>query len=531
MNHSYTSTLTREKDTTMTLIRRLSSGAKALLAAAIVAGAAIAVPAAAHAAPANINPDTDRSLTLTKMSAPTESGYTGTEGEALTEIPTGSIPLSGVALQIQQVTEYGGQEVNLLRAEGWDRISALLNGDAEFDPAAAGTMLAPGSSKETGVDGTVAWMSSELPIGLYWVTETDPGEPHIAQPVKPFLISVPAPVNDEPGVWNYHPHAYPKNTVVTAEKTVDESNAEAIGDGLRWTISGTIPANPSTGVTLDRYQVVDTLPEGLEWAEEAADAAITFHSLHDEESEELTTEDFTLDFEEDSRVLTMTLGEAALARVQGAIGERGGHVAFSFTTRVLDLGAGGVFDNEANVLINQAEMPTEATSYFGPLDIRKIADGDENRPLADGHFQIFASREAAETANEAVKNGQTPEGAIDVLVAGEQVTTFVTDDTGSMLVPGLKTIADGLEYWVVETRAPAGYIRTDAVYEVTVKPEQEPTGAAILTVSNPQQPPLTLVVTGAAEHPALKAAGALLLLAGVGAGIASIARKRISTAQ
>lgn len=514
---------------TKTTADRARRGVPQRATAAIAAALALlALPTAASAAPSNIDPSAGRSLTVTKYSAPTTGGYTGNHGEAVTGVPTGSTPLAGVEFTIQRVTQLAGAPVDLTTTEGWDAIADYLDGTATFDPGSTGTTLAAGSAKTTNSSGVAQWVTAELPIGLYWVTETDSGSHAIAQPAKPFLVTVPAPVDGTPGAWNYHVHAYPKNTIVTASKAVDTSGAQAVGDYLTWSVTGSIPANPSTGVILDRYEVVDTLPAGVTYDAAPAQAAVSHQAIGAAQGTALTSPgDFTVTSA--GSTVTMTLTSVGRGKVQTAVGLAGGDVTFTFRTRVTGLGANGSLINQADVRINDAVVPVEAPAVgFGPLRIDKIAEGDATKPLDGAEFQVFATLAEAQAANLAVRNGQATVGAIDVLVGSTMTTTFTTGTSpaGRATIPGLLAAAGGTDYYVVEVEAPAGYLRHDGVLTATVKPEAAATTDAILQVSNAKYQALQLAATGSTTQTVAVAAGVTLLVAGVVATALPAARRR-----
>ena len=67
---------------------------------------------------------------------------------------------------------------------------------------------------------------TNLPKGLYKVSETAVPENSGLVPGQPFLVYLPMTNPDNNG-WIYDVHAYPKNSEVTIEKTVEDINAQA----------------------------------------------------------------------------------------------------------------------------------------------------------------------------------------------------------------------------------------------------------------------------------------------------------------
>lgn len=156
----------------------------------------------------------------------------------------------------------------------------------------------------------------------------------------------------------------------------------------------------------------------------------------------------------------------------------------------------GTIENEATVFINEFEGDVDAATNWGALQIVKFAmDGDEENYLAGAEFQIFTSEADALAEENAVSvDGQT---------------TFTSDVNGEILIEGLKAG----DYWLVETKAPAGYTGHDGAIPVIIT-----TGsvedATVAEVQNYQRPSVDLPLTGAN--------GVLLLTLG-GAGLLSLA--------
>lgn len=509
--------------------RRIGLRAAALIAlTALFAGAA----PAAHAAPANINPNVERSLTLVKHTSPTVASAPTGDGGEWAGPPEGAAPLEGVTLRIRQVTQLDGAPLDLMRTESWEALRPYLEGSRAFDPAAPGTMLAEGSEKDTAADGSVTWRGAELPLGAYWVTETAPGLHYIVDPIVPFLITVPAPTTT-PGTWNYDVHAYPKNTVATADKTVDDWQAHALGDLVEWIITAEIPANPSHGVNLTEFSIVDHLPTGVRYEDGTAEPIVAEHALQ-ADPRQLDPREYTIEHVDGT--VTMRLTADGLDNVGTAIARTSGKLVFSFKTRLVGLGdANGTLRNEAEVTINQARIPVEAETLVGPPRIIKHAAGDRSKLLDGAEFQLFLSEREAQAASVRVADRGAIEHAVSVLVDGEMRDTFVTGAAGiegEVLIPGLKASAEGISYWVVETRAPAGYQRQADVYEVVVTAQATPEGTATVTVENEQVPPLELPPTGSiASTIAITLAAALFAGAIVFAVIATRARMRRERAE
>lgn len=527
-------------------------GLRALLGAALVAGVALAAPAAANAAPANIDPDAPVSLTITKMSSPTEE-YPDIDYGDGSEVPDAAAkfeltPLEGVTFGIQKVETYNGQAVDLTKTEGWDAIGGVMKDGETFDVASA--TLGASSDLVTNTAGVAHWSKADgnLEIGAYWVTELGAGENVVVEPVKPFLVTVPAPSAVDVGTWLYDVYAYPKNVLMTASKTVDDSSATAIGDVLNWEITASLPAAPYSGVMLKKVEFNDKLPTEVayEWASGAHDAVKVILSTPSNPTEALTEgTHYVVSYDKSSHTLKMVLTDAGRAYATEVMGGQGADIKMQYPTKVVNLGPEGVIKNDAVVIVNDADIAVEDQTYFGPLRLVKFTDkvtkpetgGDdqayydklkaEKKLLADGEFQVFTSEELALAAGQAVKNGNAPVGAVAVepLGGGAAQTTFVSDDGGIVDIPGLKTAPEGVVYWVVETKAPAGYYASHDPISVTVFPAEKHSTTGAYFVVNTQNPPLDLPITGSSMQTVMIAGGIALMLAGGGVAL-MIRRKR-----
>lgn len=116
----------------------------------------------------------------------------------------------------------------------WDELEDLTPADVE------GNLEAVAGPTETNADGIVTF--DELEVGVYLVTEgADNGGNNIVRTAEPFLVLLPTAVDGE---WEYDLHVYPKNSLTSVSKELDEDSdnaAEGAGDNLAWNVSATAP--------------------------------------------------------------------------------------------------------------------------------------------------------------------------------------------------------------------------------------------------------------------------------------------------
>lgn len=199
----------------------------------------------------------------------------------------------------------------------------------------------------------------------------------------------------------------------------------------------------------------------------------------------------------------------------------GGLFWFEVTTRVLSLPDDGVIVNTGRVNINGIDFEVTASTGWGQLRINKVVSGDTTKRLDGAEFQVFATEAAANAAVAAVNAGNATVGAISSqpIGGGTATSTFTTatvgGDAGFVTIPGLKAAATGTDYWIVETKAPAGYVRATTPTRVTVTPGVTSVNQVIAEVVNVQQTPGSLPVMGANGMTVAMVGGSLLLAGGL----------------
>ncbi|HJF15500.1 MAG TPA: SpaH/EbpB family LPXTG-anchored major pilin [Enteractinococcus helveticum] len=452
--------------------------------------------AAAHAAPAgpgNIDFEkTDGSIIVHKHAQPNPAGDPA-DGSDLGVIDN---PLEGVEFTVQKV-----ENIDLSDETQWAQLQDLTA--ADIDPADLET---PGSTLVTRADGTAEF--TDLEVGVYYVTEgEDTGNNNIVRKVDPFLVIIPTAIDGE---WEYTVHVYPKNSLTEVTKTLNEDAddaAEGAGDIISWDITSTAPVlAPEDEFT--ELRLVDTLDERLMFE---SITEVTYGGAALEEADYEVTSSTNAD---GADVVTFELTEAGLAKVAANDGQQ---LAYALNTSVregADIG-NGVIENEVTqyTTINEQEFdfttPPTITNW-GYVNIFK-QDADNQLGLGDAEFQIFRTEaEAADPAN-----------SDPIAVHGQ--TTFTTDENGELVIGPLNAGAENLrEYWVVETKAPAGY-----QLDQTPQPVDVSAGAnaeLVYTLDNVKQPDFELPLTGSTGTMVFLGAGLLLLMSGGGLYLRNRAR-------
>ena len=450
---------------------KLLAGASALA----LAGVGFLGATAANAAETgNIDGSKLGSITIHKSAAaPCEAG----DG---TELPADPQPtLEGVTFTIEPV-RYGGVELDLSTAQGWELAEAL--GTTPSLPLADGYDLGTSKAVTTNVNG-VATLSG-LKLGLYLVTETDSGDNLIKDKSAPFYVSVPNPQDN--GAWNYDVHVYPKNTLneINIVKTVDDA-ALLMGDTVTWTLETEVPASP---LPYKSFKLTDVLPTGLEF--------ISWDSVSIGGTP-LGDGDYTISDDKTESTLTTT----GLVKLDTAGATT---VTAVLKTKVTAIPEDGKITNDATVTINGTSANDPATTNLGTLKLIKV---DEDQKILPGaEFELYA------------------EAPVDGQPTGEPLATGVSNENGEIIWQlHLGIEGDATEnYWVLETKAPAGYVLPANPWsgELIVNAGEVTTNE--VTNHKPVGP--NLPMTGAQGTMLFSIAGVGLM--GVGAGGALLQRRR-----
>ncbi|WP_291278205.1 SpaH/EbpB family LPXTG-anchored major pilin [Galactobacter sp.] len=442
-------------------------------ALALTATGAAGAANAADVSAGNIDPDQATTLTIHK--------HSGTQGKAGDGTPQNitNPALAGVTFSIQKVESKNGAAIDLDTAAGWDLISGVKAEDVTASPSAY--KLGTAVTDETDSNGEI---SKTLDHGLYLVTETD-APANVVSKAAPFLVTLPLSQNN--GSWLYDVHVYPKNQLQDKpEKTVSEPTAPVLGSDVTWDITAKVPALNKED-TLSSFAVTDTL-----------DPRLQYKSVAVESKTEGT--DYTVTV--DGQKVTVTFDASKLSV---------GDVKIKLTTTVKTLGT-GVIENTATQFVNDpkqdhgTETNTPKTKW-GDLEITKIAKGDESKTLAGAEFEVYSDAE-----------GKNKVGTI---------TTGSNGKASISLYVGKDSEPDNRDYWIKETKAPAGYVLDGTIKKVTVKVGE--TASTKYSIENTQQDHPELPLTGAnGQMLAIIAGSALVLLA---AGSALVVNRRRHAAQ
>ncbi|WP_449283138.1 SpaH/EbpB family LPXTG-anchored major pilin [Leucobacter sp.] len=473
-------------------------GRRALAAIGVTALAVVGAITSASAASAvdepvsptvvgNIDTGQARSLTVHKYE---EQGSTSPLNPDGSETPSGNA-LSGVEFTVAQV-----DGIDLTNPDDWAVVPSLqYSGGRVTDGVDTYSVTAVGT-QET-VSGSTTF--SGLGIGVYLVTEgADNGGNSIVSKAEPFFVTVPLPHDNE---WLYDVHVYPKNSVGSIEKSVDSSDAVKLGDVVKWTVTAAIP-QLAPGESLASFGVSDTFDSRL--------GGLGVDSV--------TINDVDVAYSTAGSSGQTLLVTPDLATVNANQGE---YVVIVFTSTVQSIG-NGVIENQALVhLPGDVSLPSnKPATKWGAVTIEKYdAEEGAGQRLNGAKFALYQTQAEAEAALAGT--------------VGTPVWTGETSGDGTATIDGLYVgdTTDGQtarDYYLVETQAPAGYQRHDAVIPVTVTPGSI-AEATIVQVANTQVSPVQLPLTGSAGALVLSIAGLALLVAAAGTALIASRRKQATT--
>ncbi|KAM9862998.1 SpaH/EbpB family LPXTG-anchored major pilin [Leucobacter sp. BZR 635] len=399
-------------------------------ALAAVAGLALLGMGATSAVAAPTIEDRTGSLTVHKFAKTAEHGDIESNGTEV-KTPVGLKPMADVEFTIQQIN------VDLKTNAGWTAAA-----DLTVETAAAQTKGAPivGATDANG-----EYTFAELPLGLYLVTETK--YPAGATPAAPFLVTVPLTDPDNRNAWLYDVHVYPKNSVTTAEKTVEDAASKKLGDEVKFQITGTIPNEK----IIDGYRMTDALDPKLDYVSTTvslANGATLTEGTDYTIAHDPATNTVTVDFTEPGRAIL--------------VANKTSKVVFDIVTTV---NAIGDVKNEAVIYPNAPSfdkkpgepggpiVTPEVISKWGKLTIEKVDSKDKAKKLEGAEFAVFLTEKDAKAGTNAIDFGKQ----------------WVTDKNGIVTIEGLRYSewangievkeghADYREYWLAEIKAPAEY--------------------------------------------------------------------------
>lgn len=277
--------------------------------------------------------------------------------------------------------------------------------------------------------------------------------------------------------WIEDVHVYPKNESLLAEKLPGASSVN-VGEELPWFVISSVPTDIKN---FKKFNITDKMSEALDYV----NGSVIVTALASKDAQtgtDLTeTEHWTSNLDTDTNTLSVIINADGRAALEGFK-----FVRISFKTivneKLLNLENNSV-TNSATIsttdgLDQDSEINTPGSkAHAGSIRIDKI-DANSDAALEGAEFQIASSAENAENAHFIRKTSEgkiVDYGDADYDEALEwKETTALDGEKAYATFAGIKDCIEDasgnktyLSYWVVETKAPAGYNLLSSPVQVT----------------------------------------------------------------
>lgn len=444
---------------------------------------------AANAAPTGTAPWAD--------GAPT----TGSIKIIKTDDKNGGAKVKDAGFTVTQVTKIGNDDVNTTSYAGWETIAKNI--DAMNKGTAGVTLGTVHAEQKTDANGETTF--SNLPVGLYQVEETTIPAGHTVD-VKKFYMTIPEITGTDSTnlTYNYDVTVNPKNVNESGNVTKSDPSGSVVGAGANTSYTVTAKLNKSKGAEqgakdltkadIKNFAIFDDVQvDAFETPTKAVvgevKAGDTLLTLNDDYAVSVTADPAGAGYTAGTRTrVQVTFTEAGLTKIAAAANAAPGtnvQVTAVFNLKLKDDLSGAMKDKNGNVVVvnkfgfipgnGEGENPsnpvvpnpgnpdpdnpgkTDPTMKFGDFQIKKT-DATDKTALKGAEFIAFAKKADADNC---VKSDDRSNCSG---VAAE----YGTKTTGADGKTEAYKAKVGQEFYVVEKKAPSGYILSNNVTAVTV---------------------------------------------------------------
>lgn len=414
----------------------------------------------------------DGNSTITVHNLVTQGRLEGAgTGLEVSPAPGTSSPVPGAHFQLSQVQT--SPAIDVLSPEGIKAIEALT---AQTGTSPSRTALLDAPSVE-GLDpiGTLvtddagAATFSGLDWGLYYLEETKTPAGFVK--TAPFLVVLPTEHPENDCEWLYDLHVYPKDRYAPV-MTVRDWDSITGEEGALWAVHATLPADD-----LITYRIEDVLDARLTYK---GDLKVSLNDSQDDDSKVMVELEENKDYSlirypdvdnagKDTERLVINFLEPGVDKLNAADSHGGYYPTWEYSTVVKDVGH---ITNQAYVFENSIaraglDMPAaqtnEVATRWAYVNLNKVDSEDASLKLAGAEFELYAGHTTDfSTARSTGDRGVT--GKDGKLTLGPVRYSDFSNSTD--------TTADDDQYWyfwLVETKAPAGYSKLNKPIAVEVR--------------------------------------------------------------
>lgn len=472
--------------------------------------------------PANIDATKTAKLTIHKHA---DADKTGDAGNGLVnETLQGKAGLSGAKFEIARVDGY-----DLKTNEGWKKL---------FESGLTAENVDPGTLRDkkevtTGQDGSVE--VSDLPLGLYYVKETQAPQGHNVGESKAFLVTLPMTNPKERNAWNYDVHVYPKNNKVEdpvkPTKTVADANSKA-GDKISYVATSPVQAFDS----LTKFQVRDFFPADRLETPEVTSVKITGNKNGEASETQLEAADYKV-MTPANGTLDVVLTASGIAKVNEftADKDRKVVVGLDFTVKKIEGDVTTPIENKIGVTQDNTGTPGDdpddpsdpgddpdnpwPRSYYGDVKITKTGANDQT--LNGVTFDLYRCNGPKDMAAKAlIENAATTGEDGTAVIRGLQANNWVNNQSLPLDEKTDNDPREYLAYCLVETQTAPGHelLAEPVKFQIQANNENKTVELTALDVkNNPSNGGFNLPLTGGKGVLFLLAGGVLLLVLADGA--------------
>lgn len=527
-----------------------TSGLGATIAPAMAQDSTSAVSAETGKGPlaATFPADGTSTLTLHKRENPDQSKKANPRGDAESGAVPGKSAGTGYTFTLKKVadgSQLKDQKVFNALAELSQtqsrNISARINANTTLKSK---NITAPTSGSKADftlkTDNKGEATQDNIPNGVYLVTETASPDDVTAK-VHPFLVFLPQPdpaaetkATAAEGDWNNNVHVYPKNGRTNIDKKVVDAGKN-VGDRVDYTLTATVPSS-AQNESLTKFNIRDMFNKDELGEFQMGDVTVTHLNGNSEKITATQGDPSALSSPSSLGSDTSITYDIPVNQLKG-----GDVVTIKVSAKLLDTHKDSEIINQARTIVRHSgdsadheTKPVDVRTYVGDIELLKYNDKNEDGKKDNGEealkgatFEIYRDKSAAD-ARAQDTSGDTPNTAVGTATTGDDGKARFTGLHVTDFENGADVASGKLSYYLVETKAPNGFVLPDAsknVRPITLTRAENntvQTGAPVLVNAQSEIPNIPderiipqLPVTG--ENGVFILGGsALVLLAGAG---------------